>query len=347
MSVSKTSFSDPSVPSGVGDDLDIPPDRLPLPGGRLPTYKPPPKFSIEAIVCSYDPAHNDKKAATRISDTGASSMSALRPSMVPGIPATTPKRALPQELPQEPSSREFRQPIATGITPPANNYPSSYPLLKSYPITPYQPQETVAPASQTHFHPMPSTTNQSPALWSERYGSLVTTQAPFDLPFDFRQPTTTKLQPTTSNQQGESLPDMGDERPPKRRRIGEVIDLIASNSSGQPAALPIWHESKLVTNEDPAPYMEFLGLTDNEGKEFVQRIVRADSYFEGETERIDFLTRLFTLLSTALEKRQGALLNYQTPNLASLLFHRFLWPEGFQNILTTMGLGRFSEIPLH
>ena len=341
MSVSKTSFSDPGVPSGVGDDLDIPPDRLPLPGGRLPTYKPPSKFSIEAIVCSYDPAHNDKKAATRISDTGASSMSALRPSMIPGMPATTPKRALPQELPQEPSSREFRQPIATGITPPANNYPSSYPLLKSYPITPYQPQETVAPASQTHFHPMPSTTNQSPALWSERYGSLVTTQAPFDLPFDFRQPTTTRLQPTTSNQQGESLPDMGDERPPKRRRIGEGIDLITSNSSGQPAALPIWHESKLVPNEDPAPYMEFLGLTDNEGKEFVQRIVRADSYFEGETERIDFLTRLFTLLSTALEKRQGGITQLSDTQLGKLIVSSFLMARGISKYFDYNG---FREI---
>jgi hypothetical protein len=327
MSVSKTSFSDPGVPSGVGDDLDIPPDRLPLPGGRLPTYKPPSKFSIEAIVCSYDPAHNDKKAATRISDTGASSMSALRPSMIPGMPATNPKRALPQELPQEPSSREFRQPIATGIAPPANNYPSSYPVLKRYPIPPYQPQETVAPASQTHFHPMPSTTNQSPALWSERYGSLVTTQAPFDLPFDFRQPTTTKLQPTTSNQQGESLPDMGDERPPKRRRSGEGSDSTTTNSSGQTAELPIWHESRLEPNEDPTPYMEFLGLTDTEGKDFVEKIFSSNHHLKrGGTYREykDFLEKLFTRLSSALEKRRLGTTQISDDQLGKLVVSSFL-----------------------
>lgn len=326
MSVSKKNFYDPRVQSGVRDDLDIPPDRLPLPGGglplpggRLPTYKPPSKFSIEAIVCPHSSAHTNQKATKRMSDTGTSSMSALRPSMVPGMSATTPKRALPQDLPQEPSWREFRQPVATGVAPPANNYPSSYPVLKSYPIPPYQPQQTVAPASQTCFDTTPSTQDQSPALWSQSYGSLVTTQAPFGLPFDFRQPTTTKLQSTTNDQQPESLPHMGEERPAKRLRIGEKIDLTTSDSSGQPAELPIWHESKLVTNEDPTPYMEFLGLMDEEGKEFVQRIFRGDAYFRGEIERIDFLAGLFTHLSTALEKRPGGITQLSDAQLGKLV----------------------------
>ena len=338
MSVSKKNFYDPRVQSGIRDDLDIPPDRLPLPGGGLPlpggglplpggglpTYKPPSKFSIEAIVCPHSSANTNEKATKRISDTGTSSMSALRPSIVPGMPVTTPKRALPQDLPQEPSSREFRQPVTTGVAPPANNYPSSYPVLKSYPIPPYQPQQTVAPTSQTCFDTTPSTQDQSPALWSQSNVSLVTTQAPFDLPFDFRPPTTTKLQPTTNDQQPESLLDMGDERLAKRRRTGEKIDLTTSNSSGQPTELPIWHESKLVTDEDPTPYLEFLGLVDDEGKEFVQRIFRGDGYFGGEIKRIDFLAGLFTHLSTALKKRQAGITQLSDSQLGKLIVSSFL-----------------------
>jgi hypothetical protein len=170
---------------------------------------------------------------------------------------------------QEPLPRDisipFPFPFSTGIVPTAQHYPSSYPVLKNYPIPPSQTHDSVAIAPQAGFYTLPTTPDQDPTLTPISYGSLVLTQAPFHSAFDFTQP-------ATNTRQSTSLPNMGDQPPAKRRRIGEETDSTTINSSGQTAELPIWHESRLVPNEDPTPYMEFLGLTGVEGRKFVEKI---------------------------------------------------------------------------
>jgi hypothetical protein len=117
---------------------------------------------------------------------------------------------------------------------------------------------------------------------------------------------------------------MGDEPPAKRRRIGEGSDSTTTNSSRQTAELPIWHESRLETNEDPTPYMEFLGLTDYEGKNFVETIFNSYSSFKNKKERIDFLKKLFTHLSAALEKRQLGTTEISDDQLGKLIVASFI-----------------------
>ena len=342
MSVSKTSFSDPRVPSSAGDDLDVLPDKLPLPAGRQSTFKPPSKFSIDAMVCSSDSLSDNSAATKRIAGTNTSSLSILKPSMVTGVPVTAPNQPLPTGISQEPLPRDvpFPFPLANGIAPLAKNYPSSYPVLKRYPIPPYPPQQTVAPASQTCFHAMPSTQDESPELWSRSYGSLVTTQAPFGSPLDFRQPTTNNQQPSTSTQQPESLPDIGDERPAKRRRIGDGIDLITSIYARLPGELPIWHESKIVANEDPTPYMEFLGLAGPTGKSFVAKIFSCNRNLDsGQTINAhrDFVEKLFTYLSSALEKRQLGATQLSDNQLGKLVVASFVLTKRIACFLKNSG----------
>ena len=109
---------------------------------------------------------------------------------------------------------------------------------------------------------------------------------------------------------------MGEEPPAKRRRIGEGGDSTAALPSELTAELPIWHESKIVPDEDPTPYMEFLGLIDDEGKNFVKKIFNYNQNFLGE--RFDFLKKLFTHLSEALEKRQDGITQISDDQLAGI-----------------------------
>ncbi len=164
---------------------------------------------------------------------------------------------------------------------------------------------------------MPTTPDQNPTLTPISYGSLVLTQAPFHSAFDFTQP-------ATNSRQSTSITNMGDEPPAKRRRIGEGSDSTTTNSSGQTAELPIWHESRLETNEDPTPYMKFLGLTDYEGKNFVELILNRHSSFKNKKERIDFLKKLFTHLSAALEKRQLGTTEISDDQLGKLIVASFV-----------------------
>ena len=231
---------------------------------------------------------------------------------------------LPMGVRQEPLPRDisipFPFPFSTGIVPTAQHYPSSYPALKSYPIPPSQTHDSVAITPQAGFYTLPTTPDQDPTLTPISYGSLVLTQAPFHSAFDFTQP-------ATNTRQSTSLPNMGDQPPAKRRRIGEGSDSMTINSSGQTAELPIWHESRLEPNEDPTPYMEFLGLTDYEGKDFVEKIFSSNHHLKrGGTYREykDFLEKLFTRLSSALEKRRLGTTQISDDQLGKLVVSSFL-----------------------
>ena len=321
MSVSKTNFSDLHIPGSARDDLNSLLPQIPPPTSKRSTGESPSKFSIDALLCSSGTKSDDSQAAKRVADANTSSISILKPSMVPGIPITTPKQPLPMGARQEPLPRDisipFTFPFSTEIVPTAQHYPSSYPVLKSYPIPPSQTHDSLAIAAQAGFYTMPTTPDQDPTLTPISYGSLVLTQAPFHSAFDFTQPATNIRQST-------SLPNMGDEPPAKRRRIGEGSDSTTTNSSRQTAELPIWHESRLETNEDPTPYMEFLGLTDYEGKNFVETIFNSYSSFKNKKERIDFLKKLFTHLSAALEKRQLGTTEISDDQLGKLIVASFI-----------------------
>ena len=164
---------------------------------------------------------------------------------------------------------------------------------------------------------MPTTPDQDPTLTPISNGSLVLTQAPFHSAFDFRQP-------ATNTRQSISLPSMGDEPPAKRRRIAEGSDSTTALPSEHTAELPIWHESRLVYGEDPTPYMEFLGLTDEKGKNFVKTIFTRKSSFKSNKERVDFLEKLFTHFSVALEKRQSGTTQLSDDQLGKLIVASFL-----------------------
>jgi hypothetical protein len=240
---------------------------------------------------------------------------------------------LPMGVRQEPLPRDisipFPFPFSTGIVPTAQHYPSSYPALKSYPIPPSQTHESVAITPQAGFYTLPTTPDQDPTLTPISYGSLVLTQAPFHSAFDFTQP-------ATNTRQSTSLPNMGDQPPAKRRRIGEETDSTTINSSGQTAELPIWHESRLEPNEDPTPYMEFLGLTGVKGRKFVEKIFTRrgfhilikeleDSEVILVAERhVAFLTKLFTDFSKALEKRKLETTTISDDQLGKLVVSSFL-----------------------
>lgn len=317
MSVSKTSFYEPHVPSGVRDDLNSLLPQIPPPTSKRSTSESRSKFSIDAQLCSSGPTSGNSQTTKRSADANTSSISILKPSMISGIPNADHNQPLPMGVRLELLPRDVSFPFSSRIAPTAQNYPSSNPVLKNYPIPPSQPHDSVAIAPQAGFYTMPTTPDQDPTLTPISNGSLVLTQAPFHSAFDFRQP-------ATNTRQSISLPSMGDEPPAKRRRIAEGSDSTTALPSEHTAELPIWHESRLVYGEDPTPYMEFLGLTDDKGKNFVKTIFTRKSSFKSNKERVDFLEKLFTHFSVALEKRRSGTTQLSDDQLGKLIVASFL-----------------------
>jgi hypothetical protein len=70
--------------------------------------------------------------------------------------------------------------------------------------------------------------------------------------------------------------------------------------------------------------MEFLGLTDYEGKNFVKTIFNSYSSFKNKKKRIDFLKKLFTHLSEALEKRRLGTTEISDDQLGKLIIASFI-----------------------
>jgi hypothetical protein len=477
------------MPSGGRVDLKIPAHKIPAPEGKKPTHKSPSKFSIDAPPCSSGTTSTDSQAAKRIADANTSSISILKPSMVPGIPITAPMQLLPMDGRQEPLPRDVSFPLSAGIIPTALHYPSSYPVLNSFPIPPNLPlgsrqsaTDTRQPTSIPNMGDEPpakrrriregsdSTTTLSSEqtaevpIWHERRlepdenlshfrdypdldfldrsneveelsvesrldrkneegeafldsifnddssaGKLVSSHGPSPedsrgakriadvntspisilkpsmvprlpitapkqlLPIGIRQellprdvsfplsaeiiPTTQHCpssypvlknypispnllfgsrQPATNNRPLLTLPKTRDERQAKRRKLGEETDSTTINSSGQTAELPIWHESRLEPNEDPTPYMEFLGLTGVEGRKFVEKIFTRRGFHilikEPEDSEVilvaeghlAFLTKLFTDFSKALEKRKLDTTTISDDQLGKLVVSSFL-----------------------
>jgi hypothetical protein len=489
MSVSKTNFSDPRVLGSARDDLNSLLPQIPPPTSKRSTGESPSKFSIDTPQCSSGTTSTDSQAAKRVADANTSTTSILKPSMVPGIPITTTKQPLPMGGRQEPSPRDVSPPLSAGIIPTALHYPSSYPVLNSYPIPPNLPlgfrqpstdilqstsitnmgdeppakrrriregsdSTTILSSEQTaevliwherrlepdenlsHFRDYPDLdfldrSNEGEELSVERRldrknedgeafldsifnddssaGELISSHGPSPedsrgakriadvntspisilkpsmitglpitapkqlLPIGIRQeplprdvsfplsaeiipktqhcpssypalknhPISPNLlfgnrQPATNNRQLLTLPNIRDERQARSRKLGEETNSTTINSSGQTAELPIWHESRLVPNEDPTPYMEFLGLTDIKGRKFVDKIFTRRGFHilvkEPEDSEVmlvaeghvAFLKKLFTDFSKALEKRKLETTTISDDQLGKLVVSSFL-----------------------
>jgi hypothetical protein len=315
MSVSKTNFSEPNALGSVNSFSDIRLPKAPMLEDKKSIFKPPSKEDIDAIVCSQNPVDEHRQASQRTSGVTIPSISILKPSMVPGIPATH-SQSQPVDLGQGSFSKEIPFPLANGITPLAHYYPSSYPVLKSYPMTLMQQQYSAAITSQGDSRALPILPNKSSSFTAACYGSLVMTHPPFHSPVDFKQS-------VTSHQTLQRQNEIDHERPTKRRRINEETDPVTTNSSGRPTCLPTDQESAPDNDSNHIPYMEFLGLANNEGEEFINRILSEDSRFRVDEESIDFLKKIFTCLSTALEKRQLGTTRISDANLGKLVVSTF------------------------
>jgi hypothetical protein len=435
MSVSKTKYSETHVPSDVRDDVNIPAQRIPSPEGKRTTYKSPSKSSIDTPLHSSSATSDHSQATKRIADTNTSSISILKPSMVSRLPVTAPYQPLPTGARLEQLPRSIPLPLSAGIVPSAQHYPSSYPVLKCYPIPPNLPvafgqpvtntrqsislanmdddpsakprkvgegssSATTLPSEQTaelpfwhesrlepdenrpFFWDYPDPefldrANEGGELSLERISSLANEDGealldiffnddssagkpeslygprpddsqfakriadanasstailapsmviglpiagpnqplPMDAPLDFRQP-------ASDDRPLVNLPDMVDDRPAKRRRVCKRSDSTTIHPPEQTAALPIWHESKIVPEEDPTPYMAFLGLMDKKGKNFVKKIFNCKKNFRGD--RVDFLKKLFMHLSEAIEKRRDGTNQISDDQLGKLIVASFV-----------------------
>ena len=92
--------------------------------------------SAGKLVSSHGPSPEDSRGAKRIADVNTSPISILKPSMVPRLPITAPKQLLPIGIRQELLPRDVSFPLSAEIIPTTQHCPSSYPVLKNYPISP-------------------------------------------------------------------------------------------------------------------------------------------------------------------------------------------------------------------
>ncbi|MFM7484385.1 MAG: hypothetical protein ACKO2S_09040 [Burkholderiaceae bacterium] len=319
MSVSHTNHHQPQQPTTVPDNTDSNSTNTSLTQGKKRSASSLSSFTVDSVVNAREAKSPDAITETQSGPTKAPSMSTPQRFMAIATLVNPAKQPMPVDLSQILASIALPSPPATGIIPPAQYYPSSQPVLKSYPVW---PNRTVDQITLPPLAPLCATTQTRfnlPPLMANNYGSLALTPPSFQSPNNLHQPLASIAAP-------DSLIDADDQRPAKRRKINEGIGPSIEGNSSPTTEFPVWHQTKLAREENLDPYIKFLGLEAKEGQQFVSAIF--DRSKNGKDtpvkERIDLCEKLFRYLSIALEKRLLGLIQISDDELGKLIISSFL-----------------------
>jgi|GEM_PF-2941504 len=260
MSISHTNPHQPQKSTPVTDDTEsnspnASPNTTPTQGKKRSASSLS-RDSVDSVINSREAKAPDAQSETQSGSTRVPSMSTPKRLMAAGKLVNPPKQPMPVDLSQILSAIDLPSPPATGIISPAQHYPSSQPVLKSYPASHNQPIDQITLAPLAPLAPLTSLTPLTPLTPLAPMCAM--TQTPFQLlplmansygPFALRLPSFQSPkdlhQPPASIAAPESLIDVDDERPAKRRRMNEGVDTSPKGNSSPTTELPVWHQSKL------------------------------------------------------------------------------------------------------
>jgi len=245
MSISHTNPHQPQKSTPVTDDTEsnspnASPNTTPTQGKKRSASSLS-RDSVDSVINSREAKAPDAQSETQSGSTRVPSMSTPKRLLAAGKLVNPPKQPMPVDLSQILSAIDLPSPPATGIISPAQHYPSSQPVLKSYPASHNQPIDQITLAPLAPLAPMCAMT-QTPfqllPLMANSYGPFALRLPSFQSPKDLHQPPASIAAP-------ESLIDVDDERPAKRRRMNEGVDTSPKGNSSPTTELPVWHQSKL------------------------------------------------------------------------------------------------------
>jgi hypothetical protein len=302
MSVSQTSFHPQQTPSTVSDDTDKQLPNTDSGRGKKRSAEALSSFSIGSLVNSRESGAVGTRSATQSSTAGAPSISTPKRLMDVSSLVNASKQPMPVDLDQVLSSITLPpQPVpsSSGITPPTPYFPSSYPVLQGYLVWPNQPLDQVSMVPPAPAYMMTHSQFKLPQLEATTFAMGVLTPPPFQSSNDV-------YEDVDNNPEPESLTEIDDEQPTKRRKTDEGTNSDNDGPSRPRTARFVWHQNNLVVEKNLDPYIKFLGLSAEEGNEFLRTIFYRNEGARGmnSNERVDFCEKLFLHLPTAIEQRR-------------------------------------------